>query len=137
MPPSGPIVSRRVRSGSTLPSRAPSTAATLARSRPRTSSIGSRHSGSLPLRRPPAVSLPSPITLHGETLMPDPDSLYQLPTLVRREMRRLASLLLFELLGLTLLANVVWTQSLALRWGARDSLFGRPILRLSAYPSWP
>jgi type IV secretion system protein VirD4 len=69
--------------------------------------------------------------------MPDSDSLYQLPTLVRREMRRLASLLLFELLGLTLLANVVWTQSLALRWGARDSLFGRPILRLSAYPSWP
>jgi type IV secretion system protein VirD4 len=69
--------------------------------------------------------------------MPDPESLYHLPTLVRREMRRLASLLLFELLASALLANVVWTQSLALRWGGRTALFGRPLLRLSVYPSWP
>ncbi len=69
--------------------------------------------------------------------MPEPESLYQLPTLVRREMRRLASLLLFEILAAALLANVVYTQSLALRWGGRAAFFGRPLLHLSAYPSWP
>jgi type IV secretion system protein VirD4 len=68
--------------------------------------------------------------------MPDPDSLYQLPTLVRRQMRSLASLLLTQILSIALLANVVWTQILALRWGPRP-LFGRPVLQLPAYPSWP
>jgi type IV secretion system protein VirD4 len=69
--------------------------------------------------------------------MSEPQSLYQLPTLVRREMRRLASRLVFELLAVTLMSNVIWTQTLASRWGAPPTLFGRPILRLAAYPSWP
>jgi type IV secretion system protein VirD4 len=69
--------------------------------------------------------------------MSEADPLYRLPTLVRRRMRQLASLLLFELLGQSLLANVVWTQTLALRWGDRARLFGRPLLRLATYPSWP
>ncbi len=68
--------------------------------------------------------------------MPDPKTLYQLPTLVRREMRKLAALLLVEVLAALLLAIVVWTQSLALRWGARP-FFGKPLLQLAAYPSWP
>ncbi len=69
--------------------------------------------------------------------MPDPESLYQLPTLVRREMRRLASQLLFQIVASLVLSNVIWTQTLASRWGAPPALFGRPILRLASYPSWP
>jgi type IV secretion system protein VirD4 len=66
-----------------------------------------------------------------------PDPLYHLPTLVRRQMRSLAARLLVQILGACLLSNVVWTQSLALRWGPHGALFGRPILLLKTYPSWP
>src|SRR4051794_20183817 len=90
-------------SGSTLRSRSPSTAATSALSRLRSFSTASCRSGSSHPRRRPAVSDPSSHASNGAASMPDPASLYHLPTLVRREMRRLASHLVFQLLGLTLL----------------------------------
>jgi hypothetical protein len=62
--------------------------------------------------------------------------LYKLPTLVRREGRKLTGRLFLALLALVFLANLVYTELLVLRWHGHP-LFGRPFLRLPSYPSLP
>src|SRR4051812_32840779 len=67
--------------------------------------------------------------------MSDP-SLYKLPTLVRRESRKLTGRLFLALVAVAFLSNIVYTELLAIRWH-QHPLFGHPFVHLSSYPSFP